>query len=184
MFIQQILLEKLLSWIFAYCLFALFPPFIELLGISAGWKPANYFSRPPVSWLLVRFCQWEAKIVWKTKRKRKPDPFPFSAAGDASQSGSAWRLGGAPVQAMSILTAEAAVPPMGVALVYALVFVSSLVTHFQNVRAGVSTGSESSSFLLFWVILLSVLFFFFFQQNQLSSPSPYSSNSLIMRSCH
>lgn len=67
--------EKLLCWLFAYCLFALFPPFIELLCISAGWKPANYFSRRPVSWLLVRFCQWEALIgVWKTKGERRPDP--------------------------------------------------------------------------------------------------------------
>lgn len=72
LFIQQMLLEKLLCWLFAYCLFALFPPFIELLGISAGWKPAHYFSRLPVSWLPVRFCQWEALIGVSVEDKRTP----------------------------------------------------------------------------------------------------------------
>lgn len=41
-----------------------------------------------VSWLFVRFCQWEELVgVWKTKGKKKPAPNPIPAAEDASHSG-------------------------------------------------------------------------------------------------
>lgn len=91
---------------------------------------------------------------------RQKDPFPFTAAGDASQSGLATRWGGTPVQAMSILTAEAAVPPIGLALVYALASVSSLVAHFQQCQSSSEYRLGEQQLAAFWVILISVLFCF------------------------
>lgn len=113
-----------------------------------------------VSWLLVRFYQGKALVgVWKTKVKKKPAPTQ-SQLQEMPPGGQQGRP--APAQAMPILIAQVAAPPVGLALVYGAGSLSSEVVQFQQCqnsseeRLMASAWSSSSSILS--GIVFSVLF--------------------------
>lgn len=83
-----------------------------------------------ISWLFVRFCQWEELVgVWKTKGGKKPTPSQSQLQGMpptvASSREDKFCLGNA------FLTAEAAVPPERSGQAYAPESPSSDVVQFQ-----------------------------------------------------